>query len=294
MRTFTTLIALAALVLPAAAQQALEEGFDFSSTRIFPPKGWNELNLNSGPSLGWESTTIHPVSLNTLGIDAAGHDDYDIRLTNDFRLCTPEVDLAEYDTPRLVFDESIGYSDYMAHHPDHRGNGVSTIEATVDGVTWVEVWRETRVIDGPYRGIEVFPDMFAATDGVTFAFHYYGTFAHSWAIDNVIVDNGPAPVPELSVEGICPGDNVIHLENMTPAGMAYLAWSFAQGSYPIGSGSCAGVVFPLSKPVPVLAGRVDDRGELMLFWYLPPSACGKVYLAGFDFASCTPTNVALL
>lgn len=294
MRTFTTFLVLAVFALPVTAQQALNEQFNYSSTFTFPPTGWYEVNNNLGPNLGWEETSVQLVSLNGLGFDAAGHDDFGFGTTNDFRLCTSEFDLVDFDSPRLMFDESIGYSNFMAHHPAALGDGYSKVEASTDGVTWVEVWSETRTVDFPYFGIETPMDFLAGVPGVQLAFHYYGTFAHTWVVDNVVVDNGPAEAPTLEVMGTCPGSGCLDLTNMTPFGTTYIGWSFDPGLYLIPAGPCAEVVLPISNPTLLYMKVADQFGAVRIKRALPPIACGKVYLIGVDVDTCTPTNVVAL
>ena len=291
MRLLMTLFMVAVFVLPVAAQQALNEQFNFSTTATFPPTGWAEWNINGGPNLGWEDPSVQPVSLNALGNDAAGHDDFVSGVTNDFMLISPPISLVNFNTPRLVFDESLGFSNFLANHPASLGDGFSTIEVSTDGgVTWAVVWNETRTIDFPYYGITVGLAPYAGFAPVELGFHYYGTWAHTWVLDNVIVDNG-IPMPTLAVNGNCPGPGKIVCTNMTPGGQVYVGWSFLPGLYTIPAGPCAGVTVPLFNPTLQFTRFADAFGTVSINGNMPPAACGLVTMVAFDVVTCVPTNL---
>ena len=236
---------------------------------------------------------MQSVSLNALGNDTAGHDDYYLPLgvTNDFMLVSPPLNLGAFTTPRIVFDESLGYSNYLANHPASLGDGVSTIEISTDGgLTWAVVWNETRTINFPYYGITVPLAPYAGASNLQLAYHYFGTGAHSWVVDNVVVDNG-VQTPILSISGTCPGQATLTGKNMTPGGMVYIAFAYGPGTYTIPAGPCVGVVVPLANPVHRTSRRADQGGLITVNGFLPPSACGQVLLIGFDVVSCTMTNI---
>ena len=292
MKRFLSLIALGVLVAPVSAQQALDEHFTYSLTGMFPPAGWTEVNVNAGPNLGWEETSLQPVSINWIGNDAAGHDDYFLSpATNDFRLITPVLDLSAFQTPRILFDESLGFASYLATYPGGTGDGVSTIEASTDGgLTWFVLWTEDRVSDCLYVDIEVDLAAYAGLPTVQLAFHYYGTGAHTWVVDNVRVDNGPM-MPTLTVNGLCPGPSIIEAINMTPNEPVYFGYSYMPGQSVIQAGPCAGTVLPMLNPVLRRVLVADSEGKVSFNAWLPKSACGHVTLIGFDVATCAPTNV---
>ena len=282
MRTLTTFLLLAVVAGPASAQQVLHEQFNFSSTFVFPPAGWEEVNHNAGPNRGWEDPRVNWVSENLIGRDSAGHDNFGPGVTNDFSLRTPILDLTKHRHPRLVFDQSLGYAKTMAHFPDGFGDGVSTIEASTDGVTWTEVWRETRTVDGRDNAIEVPIDFFAGVSGARLAFHYYGTYAHSWV------------TPFLEVSGVCPGFAGMHLSNLTPLGQVYIGWGIEPGPYLIPAGPCSDKIIPLVNPVLISLRTADQSGCVFLKAVVPAVACGQVSIVGFDVVCCMPTNVVML
>ena len=289
------LIAFGVLAAPVGAQQALEEQFQYSLTGMFPPAGWTEVNVNAGPNLGWEDPSVQVVSVNWIGVDAAGHDDYFLSTaTNDFRLVTPVFDLSGFQTPRLVFDESLGFASYLATYPGSIGDGVSAIEASTDGgLTWVQLWTDTRISDCLYVDIELDLAAYADAPAVQLAFHYYGTGAHTWVVDNVRVDNGPQ-LPTLVVNGMCPGPATIEALYMTPNQPVYFGYSYMPGQSVIQAGPCAGTVLPMLNPVLRRVLVADLEGKVSFGAWLPKSACGHVTLIGFDVATCAPTNVVAI
>jgi len=290
MRTLLFLIASAAAAAPVGAQ-VLVERFDYSNTLTFPPTGWVEIRAEKAPTEGWESTTVWTVSMNRIGYNAAGHDDYVPGAVNDSWLITPEIDLADTLQPFVSFDESLGYARNLANHPAGVGDGVSQMLASTDGITWTEVWTETRTEGGLFRDLRVPIDYLAGVPNAQIAFRYYGTYAHTWVIDNVVVDDAARACPTLEVMGSCGTYVGIRLDNMTPGGRFQLMWSLEAGSSVIPGGPCAGAFLPLAVPRQIVIGDIKDHtGEVMFKMAAPPDVCGRVQLAGFDVSTCCATN----
>lgn len=292
MRTLLTTLVWFVVALPASAQQrAFVERFDTSDSSLFPPLGWVEIQASKNRNPGWENTSTWPVSQNWLGPNAAGHDDFKPGVFNDSWLISPPVDLTDYATPRLVFDESLGFAHNLAHHPDFVGDGVSQVLVSSDGLTWTVAWTESRIEDGRYLCVEVPMDSMGGMPAVTVAFRYAGTYAHTWVIDNVIIDGGDTGMPTLTVDGGCGLDTVFELSNMTPRGGVVTMWSFECCPTMIEEGPCSGEFIPIQQPRLAFRAIADDWGTAEFAAYVPPAACGKVFVNGYDVESCTTTNV---
>jgi len=296
MRMTSTLLAVLALSVPASAQ-VLNETFEYSTTGNFPPTGWTETNINAGPNLGWEDPSVQTVSLNVIGNDAAGHDDYLSGVTNDFRLFSGANDLSSYSTPELNFDESLGYAAFMAHNT--AGNGVSTVEISTDaGATWTTEWTEAASSDGLYQ-INVDLSAYAGQTGVHVGFHYFGTYAHSWVVDNVVLDNGGNPTgPSLAVSAGAPGGSMtFDFAGYTANGSIAVVYGPA-GSLTLTGGPCAGLtigVLPLNfPPTSALILLGADAGGAAQLTQNVPSAGAGLSVQAVDAATCAGSNTIVL
>ena len=290
MKTLTSLFAVCILTAPAMAQ-AVSEPFDYSTTALFPPAGWTTTNSTGGIYAGWEEPVLMTTSNNmsTLISDAAGHDDFGGSATNDNTIDAPTMDLSSYPGAQLAFDSEVFYYIYMAHAIGSFGNGTSNVELSTDGgVTWASEWTETAQSDGYYPGQAA--DLSAYnTSGVEMRFHYFGDYAHCWAIDNVVVDS-PAPAgPALSMTGTCPGAMTAHATNMTVGGPVVFAWGFA-GSYTVPGGPCAGLTVPMASPNQLGTVPADSTGHALLSGNAPANGCGTVWVVAVDGATCTASN----
>ena len=296
---FLTILSVGVLAAPLAAQNALSETFDYSSTSTFPPSGWSNVNNNGGTYPGWEEPTLATTSLNvsTLVVDAAGHDDFGGSSTCDNSLRAPSMDLSSFATPNAIFDAEVYYYIYMAHAIGSFGNGTSDVELSTDGgVTWASEWSETAQSDGYYPGISIDLATYAGNAAVEMQFHYFGDYAHCWSIDNVVVDNGGNPTgPGLSVSGTCPGVQNANASGMTAGGPVAFYYALAAGSTTIPSGGCAGLTLPVAAPTQ-LGGFViaDAAGNASLSGSSQPSHCGLVILGAVDVATCTGSNTVTL
>ena len=295
--TLSTLVSLA-LVAPLSAQ-AIDEQFEYSLTGVFPPAGWTETNINGGSNLGWEETSVQTVSFNVIGNDAAGHDDYSPGVTNDFRLESPAVDLSAYGTPQVTFDESIAYTNYMAHYPGAFSDGVDTLEVSTDGgATWTIEWTESATTDGFYT-ITVDLAAYANEPSVQIGFHYFGTWAQAWVVDNVLLDNGGNPIgPSLSVSAGAPGGPMtFDFAGYSANGAIAVVYGPA-GTYTVAAGSCAGLVLgvqPLNFPPTSALTLVtaDGSGNAQLTQNVPSAGAG-ISVQAVDAGTCTGSNVIVL
>ena len=201
------------LASTSAAQTYLSE--DFNSGSI--PPGWTQ--IQAGPNFsGWV-------------VDAASrrlwHEDF-TGTTTDNRMVTPVLDLSTAGAAELRFTGQTNYAQYLANHPNSVGDGVSTVEVTTNGgLTWSIVWTDTaHHSSGIYRPV-VDLDAFLESSSVQVAFHFYGTFAQEWWIDDVVVDAG-APGGTLQVTSMATGTPAdVLISDAAPGGLVSVAYSLA-------------------------------------------------------------------
>ncbi len=158
----------------------LFEGFDAD---MMPPTGWTKTQTGSN---GWQSnSTTDADSGSSAGRCAYHNDDTGAQ---DSWLKTPEFDLSSAMAPRLIWWNRIDFSSFI--------NGVHDVSVSTDnGITWTVVdsgiplpgevnnnWYE-RMVDLP---------TYAGSSSVMIGFHYTGTHADEWHIDDVSVIALPA------------------------------------------------------------------------------------------------------
>jgi len=196
-RTWFSLAVLAAAVLltgyPARQEPveervriALQEHFDGA----FPPAGWRLVNHNGAPSRGW---AVERTDFPTL---AAEHED-EFGYPSDDSLQTPVIDLSDCSRAYLHFQSLTWFASFQASHPDALGDGVSTLEVSVDGgATFTEgFWTSSQLRSGVIEDVTVDLSAFAGESGVVLRFGYRGTFAHNWVVDAVQVTDSPRLPP---------------------------------------------------------------------------------------------------
>ena len=290
-RFISSALLAAALTAPASAQAFSET---FSGGTI---GSWTE--TNSGTGVIWENTSQFPwVVLYQMPTDAAGHLDYWVTTSNcnDY-LTSPSFSLVGYATPELTFDSEILGTLFMAYAPWGGGNGASEIDVSVDGgVTWSQIWTESAILNGLTSGISVDLSSVAANEpNCQMRLHYFGNSAHSWGVDNIVIDNGGNPTgPSLSVAGSCPGAMSLDASGMTISGPVVFAYAFGAGSFSVPGGACAGLSLPLSIPVQLGTVPADAGGNASFGGTAPAVACGLVHVIAVDGASCTATNAVQL
>ena len=182
----TPLLLAAAFLLSAsltAQNVALQE--DFSSG--VPPTGWSLENVNGAASPGW--------IISIAGDQRAQHEDEAGSHTANNRMISSPFDLSTFTDAYLHFDTEVKYPDYMANHPSSKGDGVNAVEISLDGgVTWSIIWGDSSI--SANRGWATIPlSTYVGTPSLQLAFHYYGSFAQEWFVDNVTVSDDPSTPP---------------------------------------------------------------------------------------------------
>lgn len=170
----------------------LHETFDTTNT----PAGWSIVNHNAGPAT-WAFND--PGNRGNLtggsgGFAIMDSDKAGSGKTEDTSLVTPVLDLSGTSSPYLRFNS------------DYRGfsNGFADIDVSTDaGATWTNVWHQTSTSRrGPLQELVSLPGLAGAATAQV-RFHYKGTFAWWWEVDNVeLVDRACLPVPGGLVSGL--------------------------------------------------------------------------------------------
>jgi len=291
MRISLSLAAVGLMAAPAFSQ-GVNEDFSYSTTSMFPPTGWSNVNNNAGAYPGWEEPTMstYTVNVGTLNADSASHDDFGGLTTNDNSLHAPTMDLSGSSNTELTFDSDLYYSAYMAHHSSGWGNGTSNVECSSDGgVTWTSVWSETEVVDAFYPGVSADLSAFDGMASVDMQFHYFGDYAHCWAVDNVVVDSGAPAGPALAISGSCPGTMTADASNMTPGGPVVFVYGNS-GSWTAAGGPCAGLTLPLDAANHIGSVAADGSGNASISGDVPAGACGVKMVVAVDGSTCTASN----
>ena len=183
------MVALPALQEPAretTVRVALQEHFDGD----FPPRGWSLVNHNGAPSRGWT------VERTDFPSRAAEHED-EYGFPSDDSLQTPLIDLEDCSRVYLHFQSLTWFASFQEAHPESAGDGVSSIEVSVDGgLTFTEgFWTSAQMVSGRIENVTVDLSAFAGQREVVLRFGYRGTFAHNWVVDAVQVDTSPRMPP---------------------------------------------------------------------------------------------------
>ncbi|MHC4381113.1 MAG: choice-of-anchor J domain-containing protein [Planctomycetota bacterium] len=267
----------AGLTLSAtASSQVLSE--DFSSG--VPPTGWTTIDLAGAGAFGWVNDIWTP--------QLRAMHDYDFLLPADTLLVTPVMDLSASTNTILSFLSETEWVDFMAHHPFALSDGVSTVEISLDGgATWTVIWTDDVLVD--LTPVTRFVDL-SAYDGmsnVQLAFRYFGLDAHTWWVDDVVVDNDGTPV--YAITGLVAGGfATFQVIGATPGGTVLIGYSSA------GAGPTAtpfGAV-DMSAPIrqfPTLVA--DPTGTADFSVNIPPGAVGvTLYTQGVDLGSGILTN----
>jgi hypothetical protein len=151
---------------------------DFSTA--VPPAGWSQVKINP-LAVGWYRS-----------LDGrAWHEDELGPGTVDDYLIAPMLDLTAFTGVYAHFYTELFWADYLANHPNSLGNGETDLVVRVNGGAWVEVWTESRTLNGnAWQTADM--SAVAGQNNVEFAFRYYGDFAHEQWLDLVQVDDDPA------------------------------------------------------------------------------------------------------
>ncbi|MCF6341898.1 MAG: choice-of-anchor J domain-containing protein [Bacteroidales bacterium] len=175
---------------PALITQLPLEDFEEEE---FPPEGWQKFDNPVDGGWGWRRDTVggsnFPVPPGD-GYFAINYSTVD-SLATDVYLITPKMDLRQSDEYVLYFDH---------YFTGENATKASIKYSTDDGLTW-EVYQEINPVNGfaweaiqvdlsPLSGLEtglekVWLAFFCTTNG---------SAGSGWAIDNVSIHNGPAPI----------------------------------------------------------------------------------------------------
>ena len=164
----------------------------FDTTSI--PAGWSV--INNTPIGGWEFDDPHPrgnMTGGTGGFAIIDSDFLGIGNHEDTILTSPSADFTGVSTPDLGFD-----SDYHGFP-----NSTADVDVSIDGgATWANVWHhDTDDVRGPSHFDIPLPSA-ANQSNVQVRFHYTGTWAWWWEVDNVFVGSRTCdPVPGGLVAG---------------------------------------------------------------------------------------------
>lgn len=98
---------------------------------------------------------------------------------------------------------------------------------------------------------------------------------------------------EISIFGNCGSTMDLRASGATPGGPVAVIYSFGLGSYVIPGGPCAGTVLGLDGAGITLAAvlTADAAGFASHSAFVPPGACGVVFVQGLDVATCATSNV---
>lgn len=182
---------LALMAAPATAQRvALDE--DFSGPR-FPPAGWQKTTV--GSTAGWKDGAGSPYG----GAGMAFHDDY--FQSADSHLITPPLDLTGWTSAYLHFVQGVRYRGLVEHH---------YVQVTTDdGITITTLTDLKSPAEGMEQPIRLNLSDFAGQDNVRISFHYTGTYATEWYIDDVRVTDAALEIVHSAYNPAT--DHVYHL-----------------------------------------------------------------------------------
>ena len=273
MKILTSLAVMAFAGSLSAAQ--LSESFD-----TWPATGWTIVD-NNATGAGW----IH----DTVGLRAWHQDESGA--TTDFHLISPAMDLSAMTTVGLHFDSETNYGRWLANNPASIGDGVSTVEVSTDGgATWTVVWDDNTLDSLIAHSPDVSLDAWAGMSGVQIGFHFVGTFAQEWWVDNVVVDGVAAPMAYSIDQFNGFGGDLIafNVDNATPGSTVIIGYSLA------GAGPTATPYGPadMSSPINTLATLSTNGagGAAMGLVKTAGSAGVTLYTQALDVASGTLTN----
>ncbi|ACU72320.1 Kelch repeat-containing protein [Catenulispora acidiphila DSM 44928] len=164
-------------------QDGLYQTFDGTTA----PTGWTVTNNTA--SGGWEFDDPGKrgnVSTGTGGFAIVDSDFLGVSKSEDSYLTSPVTDMSAVATPELDF--ATYYKPYS--------NSTATVEVSVDGgTTWSSVWAQsTSAVTG--SKVQIPLPQAAGKAQVQVRFHYTGTWAYYWEVDNVLIGTPTCdPVP---------------------------------------------------------------------------------------------------
>jgi N-acetylneuraminic acid mutarotase len=220
------------------------------------PAGWTVTNA-SGTVGGWDFTD--PGARGNLtggsgGFAIVDSDHYGPGNSQDSTLTSPVADLSANSAPVVAFD---------TYYKPYTGS-VASVDVSVDGgTTWSNVWQQTsNAVTGAHVSIPL--TAAAGQKAVQVRFHYTGTWAYYWELDNVLLGNVSCdPVPGGLVIGQVTDANT----------HAALAGTVVTASGVTGSGTSAAVADP------ALTGA--------FYWLFTPAGAQSLTAAKTHYASAT-------
>ncbi len=182
-----------------AAVASLPFSEDFE-TEAFPPEGWMAYNPD-GSAIEWDESDGQNHTPG--GQYSAFHNYGDQGTMEDGWLVTPAIMLPEF------WDIQLTFWSYNSWPGDYFKNSVliSTGDGNPLNGDFEEIWFATEVVSEWTETLIELSDY--AGETVYLAFRYEGDFAHSWYLDDVLVD-GSAPVldPPSGLEAVVSGNDV--------------------------------------------------------------------------------------
>ncbi|MDX3356835.1 carboxypeptidase regulatory-like domain-containing protein [Streptomyces sp. ME01-24h] len=178
---------------PAYAPELTGPTEEFTSTHS-PPQGWSVVNAE-GTQGGWafDNPAGRP---NTTGGDGGfavvDSDHYGYPAAQDSSLVSPPFDFTDATVPELAFDTDL---------VPFFGQRADLDASTDDGRTWTNIRSLNTDAAGP-KHLDVPLPAYAGKPSVRLRFHYTGSYALWWAVDNVFVGNrGLTPTPAGLITG---------------------------------------------------------------------------------------------
>lgn len=277
MKCFLMLISVVAFTNTATSQVLFE---DFSHG--VPPTNWRSVNnAHNAMSDGWSLYYSERAGYK-------GHFTWDYYLED--TLVSPAFDLAGVTGTSLTFFSECVNSIYMANHPQSIGDGKSDVRITTDGWNWTELWIDTSTASGTYSAT-VDLSAYDGMTGLKLGFHYFGTDAHNWYIDDVMVDGIGAGgrTFTLSCPPLVSGQTAtLELRNGTIYGDAYVAYSLSGPGPTFTRFGWVDLSIPISlMPVQL----IDSIGTLEIERGIPlPLAGQTLYLQALDLTTGVLSN----
>ena len=273
---------LAGIVLVAGSASAQTYLYEDHNSSV-PGTGWTQVQAGYA-SQGWIMS----------GDQRAWHEDEQTG-TDDDRLVSPSMDLSGAGAVYVHFYSQIGWSNYLANHPSSLGDGENDLWVSTDGgVTWLEVWTDTRTVNGSeWTHVDI--SSYAGNANVQIALRFYGTYAQEWWVDEVVVDSNstyPPPPFNLTKAGTCPGLVTLSTAGGTANTPVAIVFGNA-GTFTKPSGACAGITLGISQPTLGAMLNANGSGAASVSFNTSPAYCGRTVQA-VDVSNCTASNTIVL
>ncbi len=162
---------------------------DFESGSI--PSSWTQYRTGCPEGPGWQITTYYAHS----GTYSVYHNDDNVSYNNDDWLVLPAVTIpANASSPVLTFYTKVRYPSWVVYH----GIWVSTGSPNPDDGDYVELLDMSSITPSEFTQETIDLSAYAGQT-IYIAFRYIGDWASEWYIDDVIVDDGAVPGPDVLV-----------------------------------------------------------------------------------------------